>query len=71
MLSQFFNCQWLEESNFDWTRQVNMDLADSNLHTDLNWIRKKSVFSWKQLVKKRAEEFQLRNFLEMKGTNQN
>ena len=48
MLSQFFNCQWLEESNFDWTRQVKMDLADSNLHTDLNWIRKKSVFSWKQ-----------------------
>ena len=61
MLSQFLNCQWFEESNFDWTRQVNMDLADSNLHTDLNWIRKKSVFSWKKLVKKRAKEFELRN----------
>ena len=40
-----------------------MDPADFNLPTDLNinWIRKKSVFSWKKLVKKRAKEFELRN----------
>ena len=66
MLSQFFNCQWLEESKFDWTRQVKMDLADFNLPTDLGWIMKKSVFSWKKLVKKRAKDFELRIFLEMK-----
>ena len=65
MLSQFFNCQWPEESNFDSIRQLKMDLADFNLPTDLNWIRKKSVFSWKKLVKKRAKEFELRNVVEM------
>ena len=57
MLSQFFNCQWLEESNFDWARQLKMDTADFNLPTDLNRIRKKSVFSRKKKVEKRAKEF--------------
>ena len=66
MLSRFFNCQWLDEGQLDWTKQVKLDLADFNLPTNLEIIRKKSTFSWKTLVKKRAKEFELRNLLEIK-----
>ena len=66
MLSRFFHCQWLDEAQLDWTKQVKIDLADFNLQTNLECIRKKSAFGWKNLVKKRAKEFELRSLLEMK-----
>ena len=52
MLSRFFNCQWLDEGQLDWTKQVKLDLADFNLPTNLEIIKKKSTFRWKTLVKK-------------------
>ena len=52
MLSRFFHCQWLESSQHDWTNQVRMDLAEFELPVDLEVIEKKSIFSWKNLVKK-------------------
>ena len=54
MLSRFFHCQWLTENQFDWTKQVKLDLADLGLPADLEIIQKKSEFGWKALVKKRA-----------------
>ena len=59
----------MEESNFDWTTQVKIYLADFNLPNDLNWIKKKSGLSWKKLVRKRAKEFEFRTLLQMKEEN--
>ena len=66
MLSRFFHCQWLDGNQYDWTKQVRMDLADFNLPVDLDFIGNKSVFSWKNLVKKKAKEFEFKNLVEMK-----
>ena len=68
MLSRFFHCQWLESSQNDWTNQVRMDLAEFELPVDLEFIEKKSIFSRKNLVKKKAKEFELRNLLDIKDT---
>lgn len=66
MLSRFFHCQWLSENQFDWTKQVKMDLADLNLPTDLEIIKRKTEFSWKTLVKKSAKKYELKKLLENK-----
>ena len=68
MLSRFFYCQWLNSSQHDWTQQVKVDLEDLGLPADLDFIEKKSVFSWKNCVKKKAKEFELRNLLNMKNS---
>ena len=66
MLSKIFHCQWLVNNQQDWTRQVKKDLEDFNLPTDLDYISKKSVFSWKNLVKKNARTYELRNLTILK-----
>ena len=68
MLSRFFYCQWLESNQTDWTKQVKVDLVDFNLPEDLEQIRKRSIFSWKNIVKKKAKEFELRNMNTIKET---
>jgi hypothetical protein len=66
MLSRFFHCQWLESNQHDWTNQVRIDLEEMDLPVDLEEIEKKSIFSWKNLVKKKAKELELRKLLNMK-----
>jgi hypothetical protein len=68
MLSRFFHCQWLESNQHDWTNQVRIDLEELDLPVDLEEIEKKSIFSWKNLIKKRAKEFELRKLLNNKAT---
>ena len=65
MLSRFFHCQWLESNQHDWTNQVRIDLEELDLTVDLEEIEKKSIFSWKNLIKKKAKEFELRKLLNM------
>ena len=55
MLSKFFHCQWLDNKKHDWTEQVRCDLADFGIQVDLETIENKSVFSWKQFVKRKAK----------------
>ena len=50
----FFHCQWLDGKKHDWTEQVKCDLEDLNLPNDMDLIQNKSVFSWKNLIKKKA-----------------
>ena len=57
MLSRFFWCQWLQNRKHDWTSQVRCDLIDFGLTTDLAEIQKKSKLSWKNLVKRKAKEY--------------
>ena len=65
-LSKFFYCQWLDKKPYDWTEQVKKDLLELNLPTSLTEIGKRKLFSWKQLVKKRVKEYELKNLLEIK-----
>ena len=66
MLSKFFHCQWLDGKAHDWTEHVKNDLEDFNLPVDLDIIQKKSVLSWKNLVKREAKKFELERLLKMK-----
>ena len=68
MLSKFFYCQWYEGAKDDWTTQVKSDLAELGLPSNLATIRSKSTFSWKNLVKKKAKEYELEKLLEIKET---
>ena len=65
MLSKFFYCQWLDKKPHDWTEQVKNDLKDFNLTADLELIGKKSVFSRKNLVKKKFKEFEFKSLTEL------
>ena len=66
MLSRFVYCQWWDGSKLDWTTQVKSDLEDFNLPSDLEYIQKKSNFSWKNLVKKQAKGYELSKLIELK-----
>ena len=41
---------------------------DFNLPEDLELIKKKTIFSWKSIVKKKAKEFELRKMMKIKET---
>ena len=49
-------------------RQVRQDLQDFNLPVDIVSLEKKSEFSWKTLVKKKAKEYELNRLIKMKET---
>ena len=66
MLSKFFHCQWLDNKKHDWTEQVRCDLEDFGIQVDLETIENKSVFSWKQLVKRKDKELEFRRLLKLK-----
>ena len=59
MLLRFFWCQWSENKKQDLTYQVRQDLADLSLSLDLNIIKSKSKFGWKNLVKQKARLFEV------------
>ena len=63
MLSQFFWFQWFENCKYDWTYQVKQDLIDFGLPTDVEIIGRKSKLSWKNVVRKKAKEFELKELL--------
>ena len=52
----------------DWTGQVKADLEEFNLPNNLNYIEKKSVFSWKNILKKRAKEVEFEKMIDKKKT---
>ena len=68
MLSKFFHCQWMQGNQDDWTEQVKCDLRDLGLPCELKMIRKKSNLSWKNLVKKKAKEFEFKKQITLKET---
>ena len=63
MLSRFFWTQWLDNKKHDWCYLVKADLSDFNLTNDLSEIQRRSVFSWKTLVKRKAKEYELKQLL--------
>ena len=59
MLYKFFMAQWESPSKQDWTEQVKQDLTDLGIEKNLDFIKSKSQFSFKNLVKIKTREFAL------------
>ena len=69
MLYNFFMAQWNYPSTHDWTKQVKTDLSDFDIPINLDYIKGKSIFSFKSLVKRKAKEFAFFSYLEKKDTH--
>ena len=67
MLSRFFKCQWDNSNQSDWTTQVRADLADFKISMDLMEIKKKSTFSWKKSIRKKAKEYEFERLMKIKN----
>ena len=58
--------QWSHSSKLDWTEQLKVDLFDFDLPRDLETLEKQSVNSFKNLIKKKAKEYEYRCLMRMK-----
>ena len=63
MLHRFFTAQWKYPTSQDWTEQVRGDLEDFEILVDLEFIRSKSEYSFKNLLKKEAKEYAFHMFM--------
>ena len=67
MLSKFFLTQWKYPCNSkEWTEQVRIDLDDFDIPVDLNFIKSKSEYSFKNMVKVKAKEYCFMKMMEKK-----
>ena len=60
MLYNFFITQWLNPIRGDWTLQVQEDLEDLNIPCSFEYIKNKSTESFKRLVKKKVQQYALK-----------
>ena len=66
MLWKIFTTQWNNPTKGDWSEQVKEDLELFGICPDLDWIKSKSKFSFKRLVKSKAKELGLEILIKMK-----
>ena len=66
MLSRFFLTQWKYPCKGDWTEKVKLDLEEFDIPLDIKFIRSISVYSFKNLVKKKAKEVAFSKFIGQK-----
>ena len=57
MLSKFFQVQWKYPTRGDWVEDVRKDLKDFGIDESLEFIKSKSEYSFKNMVKKKAHEY--------------
>ena len=69
MIHKFFTAQWNNECKDDWTVTVKNDLEDIGLALDLDFIKSKSDFSFKSMIKRRIREYAFYSFLEKKESH--
>ena len=69
MISQIFRVQWNHPNKNDWTILVKQDLCDFNFEVDVSSIKRISESSFKNLVKKKAYDYEFNQLLEMKKTH--
>ena len=63
MLYQFFIVQWNNPTKGDWTETVKVDMADFEIPINFESLKSKSKNAFKQLVKRKAEEYALKTLL--------
>ena len=66
-VGQVFQAQSKFPVKGDWTEQVRIDLEDFGIQENFDWIKSKSVNSFKRLVKKKAKQYALSELLRMKS----
>ena len=66
MLHQVFTTQWEYPVKDDWTLKVTENLKEHDISLSLDEMKKKSEYSFKRLVKIKAEEFTLNYLLGLK-----
>ena len=59
MLYTFFKTQWHNETPGDWTQQIKLDLEDLGIPCNFEYIKSKSINSFKKLVKTKAKQYAL------------
>ena len=67
MLFKFFEAQQKYPCKDDWTLQVTQDLKDFGIPEGFEFIRSKSINSFKRLVKIKAKEYTLQYLLNLKA----
>ena len=65
----FFICQWKQPGQDDWTLQVKQDLEDFSLPCSIDFVKTKSKYSFKKLVKTKSKDYALYKFLQRKETH--
>ena len=65
MLSKFFHAQWEKPVKFDWVLDVQENLVEFDLPTRLVDIQTMSKYKFKNLVKERAKQYELKQLLEI------
>ena len=63
MIYQIFSAQWSQPTKNDWTSMVKQDLIDFNIETNLSNLKMKSEWSFKNLVKKKAHEYEFNELM--------
>ena len=66
MIYQIFSAQWSQPTKNDWTSMVKQDLMDFNLEINLSNLKMKSEWSFKNLVKKKAHEYEFNELMNTK-----
>ena len=67
MLYNFFETQFKYPNKDDWTLQVKQDLDDFGIPGTLEFLRSKSINSFKRIVKIKTKEYALNYLLELKS----
>ena len=67
MLYKFFEAQFKYPNKDDWTLQVKDDLDDFGLPGSLEFLKSKSIHSFKRLVKIKTKEYALNHLLNLKS----
>ena len=63
MLYKFFITQWEQWAKLDWTEQVRVDLKDFNIPVSLEFVKSKSKYTFKKLVKQQMKKYEFRRLL--------
>ena len=67
MLFQFFSTQWKYPTNKqDWTELVREDLRDFEIPIDLEFIKSKGPYAFKNFVKSKSKEYAWKKFMRLK-----
>ena len=64
MFYTFFNTQWHNKTPGDWTEQIKLDVEDFGIPCNFEYIKSKSINSFKKLVKAKAKQYALNLLIE-------
>ena len=67
MLSKFFQAQWYSPVKSDWTTEAKQNLEEFGITTNMEEIVKMSKTKFKNLIKKKAQDYEFKRLMEIKS----